>query len=925
MVWTQISTEFLNELNIKAIAIYPNGNILAGTYGGGILRLDSSNKWRALNNRINFMDVNCIVIPDDSIIVAGTNGGGIFRSTDDGANWFPANNGLRSYTITDLCVGEYGIMYAATLGGGVHISYQGGTGWSVYYDKSSHPINATCIVEYDDEEPIVGTNDVGLIKFDLDVLDLPPANNPWAFTGLDKYGVNDLVVNSKGYVFTAQPYNGILRSTDGGYTFDKETVQHFSLSGEDDEVGLTPLYAGENGLMLCSNIEGGIYRSEDKGHSWGQVALVGVQVHNYFKAANGNFYAATASGAYKSTDDGKSWTNAGWTNEIYAIAVNDDDMIFITDTVFRRSTDGGNTWETSGYVGGFKYRYIGLAPNGDLYCQQYREENSDIGLARSTDDGVTWSISLKHDNGMAECIAFKGNTVLVGAQGGLYTSNNFGSTWNLNRFGFDFYSSVRNVVVSDDGNILVYNHSFKLILKSIDDGATWDTLWGGLIKGQIEALDINNEGDMFLSTTVLYRSIANDDLIVPDIVYPINDIDGQPQYPVLDWKAVHNADLYEVQIAMDKEFSESEIVEYSILSATDWTPIYPLEYNSKYFWRVRSKRNKSVSAWSETGSFFTETAPPELIYPQADAFGMDTVLTCSWNKAEDAFGYHVQVASDLTFADICAEKENTSDSTFDIEGLEIDKNYYWRVRSLSGKGTSAWSEARKFTTKMPAPELIKPLNEAFVPYNIVSFAWYPIDNADVYDIQVARDIVFEDVVYEGPADNDSTHQLLTLTYGVSYYWRIKGRNDTNYSYWSESRKFTTDLEAAILVSPDNFSLNLELPIEFIWDATKDATSYHFQLANDADFDDIIYQADKLEEKSLIYEGPLEFGTYYWRVRIFAEELPGLWAEPWSFSINPGYVELLSPENNANNIGDEERFEWEAPELAEKISFASGYG
>ena len=136
--------------------------------------------------------------------------------------------------------------------------------------------------------------------------------------------------------------------------------------------------------------------------------------------------------------------------------------------------------------------------------------------------------------------------------------------------------------------------------------------------------------------------------------------------------------------------------------------------------------------------------------------------------------YHIQISENELFDDIFEQKENIIDSTFDIDGLSLEKNYYWRARALSSKGTSAWSEIRKFTTKMPAPELIKPLDNSYVPYNIVSFSWNKLENAEIYDIQVAHDSIFDDVVYEGPTDNDSTHQLLTLTYGVSYYWRIKG-------------------------------------------------------------------------------------------------------------------------------------------------------
>ena len=192
-----------------------------------------------------------------------------------------------------MCLGKYGDIYAATLGGGVHISKQDGTGWKVYFDKSNHPMNANCIVEYADEEPIVGTNDRGVVKCDMRYAGIPPDNNPWRNTDRTYYGVNDIVVNSKGYVFTAQPYNGILRSTDGGYEYDWELVQHFNLIGIGNETGISPLYAGDNGLMLCSGYHGGIHRSTDKGHSWEVVDLDDIYIYCYAKDSDDNFYAAT--------------------------------------------------------------------------------------------------------------------------------------------------------------------------------------------------------------------------------------------------------------------------------------------------------------------------------------------------------------------------------------------------------------------------------------------------------------------------------------------------------------------------------------------------------------------------------------------------------------------------------------------------------
>jgi hypothetical protein len=218
-----------------------------------------------------------------------------------------------------------------------------------------------------------------------------------------------------------------------------------------------------------------------------------------------------------------------------------------------------------------------------------------------------------------------------------------------------------------------------------------------------------------------------------------------------------------------------------------------------------------------------------------------------------------------------------------------------------------------FATKMAAPVLVKPDKGASVPYNGVKMQWLPVTKADSYTVQVSKDNQFKNIVFEGASDNATSHMITTLEYGLSYYWRVMASNDSNSGYWSEIRSFTTSLEAATLISPEDYSLNVLLPVEFKWDAPKIATKFHFQLAKDAGFAGIVEEDTTTEKSKTI--GDLEYGSYFWRVRFLADTLAGSWSEAWTFTTNFGFAILIAPEKDAKNVSIYSVMKWDAPKGA----------
>jgi photosystem II stability/assembly factor-like uncharacterized protein len=162
------------------------------------------------------------------------------------------------------------------------------------------------------------------------------------------FGLFTLGINTQGTCFAANPVTGILRSTDGGITWD--SVSNFSggLSGmlisKPGYIfgGISPgIVRSKNSRQTWDTIPSMIYytncfgmnkvtgtlfigidaitntssraltyRSTDEGDTWKLIDTTGTNIDAIYGAANGILYAGKGE-VYRSTDDGITWTKYG--------------------------------------------------------------------------------------------------------------------------------------------------------------------------------------------------------------------------------------------------------------------------------------------------------------------------------------------------------------------------------------------------------------------------------------------------------------------------------------------------------------------------------------------------------------------------------------------------------------------------------------
>jgi len=84
----------------------------------------------------------------------------------------------------------------------------------------------------------------------------------------------------------------------------------------------------------------------------------------------------------------------------------------------------------------------------------------------------------------------------------------------------------------------------------------------------------------------------------------------------------------------------------------------------------------------------------------------------------------------------------------------------------------------------PAPVLSLPANNSADQAITLSLSWVIATGAETYSLQVALDIAFSNIVFAQNGIRATNKTVDGLTYGHTYYWRVKAVNSTGSSEWS---------------------------------------------------------------------------------------------------------------------------------------------
>ena len=338
--------------------------------------------------------------------------------------------GGRSAAVTGV-PGKPNLYYFGSTGGGIWETKDGGRKWKNISDGFfGGSIGAIEVAQSDPNVIYVGGGEKtvrGNVSSGYGIWKSENAGKTWTQAGLkDSRHVPRIVVHPTDYntvyagvmgnIYKPTQERGVFKSTDGGKSWRKTLFVNENAGAVDlimDPNNPRILYAStwnvrRTPYSLSSGGDGSaLWKSTDSGETWkeistnkgfaeGTLGIIGVTVS---PANSERVWAIVENekegGVYRSDDGGETWSKinserklrqrAWYYTRIYA-DTKDEDVMYVLNVRYHKSTDGGKTYETYN------------APHGDHHDLWIAPENpermiigDDGGAQVSTDGGETWS------------------------------------------------------------------------------------------------------------------------------------------------------------------------------------------------------------------------------------------------------------------------------------------------------------------------------------------------------------------------------------------------------------------------------------------------------------------------------------------------------------------------------------------------------
>jgi photosystem II stability/assembly factor-like uncharacterized protein len=338
--------------------------------------------------------------------------------------------GGRSITSAGSSSRPYEYYFGAT-GGGLWKTTDGGTTWRPVTDGQlqSSSVGAVAVSESNPDVVYIGMGETelrGNIMQGDGVYKSTDAGKTWKHVGLsdtqaisririDPSNPDIVYVSALGHPYGANAERGVFRSRDGGKTWQKVLYKNDKAGAVDlcfDPHTTKTMYAAlwdvyrTSWTLSSGGPLSGLYKSTDGGDTWteitrkpglpnGIIGKIGVAVSG---ADANRVYAmveAEDGGLFRSEDAGATWTRisedrrlrqrAFYYSRIYADPVAKD-TVYVLNTAFFKSTDGGKTFRTLRPPHGDNHD-LWIAPNDT----KRMIESNDGGANVSINGGETWT------------------------------------------------------------------------------------------------------------------------------------------------------------------------------------------------------------------------------------------------------------------------------------------------------------------------------------------------------------------------------------------------------------------------------------------------------------------------------------------------------------------------------------------------------
>ncbi|MEP7027281.1 MAG: hypothetical protein ABI960_01680 [Candidatus Eisenbacteria bacterium] len=317
--------------------------MLAGTTEGLWIRENGGSTWRL--GPPDKPIVNAVLVQPDGAILLGTEGTGVLRSTDRGQTWSASNAGFSERFVSRLLFDTPGRrLYAAVWGDDAVFVW---SGMSRPWARLGHGMEARHVLSLarTGKTIFAGTDD-GI--FACEAGDTTWTRLPTVLNGSEAHPRVSELVGMRPRRLLAATLDGVIESVDGGASWTRP-----DLGGSKPAFGFM-VFPEHPDRVVAATAEG-FFRSPADGDTWTNIAppLPGVIPHAFAVLAGEEcaVLATTSGGLFRSDDRGHTWhcvTGGLPRSDLSGIAIHPDGgTIYVSDFAWGgifRSVDAGATW-----------------------------------------------------------------------------------------------------------------------------------------------------------------------------------------------------------------------------------------------------------------------------------------------------------------------------------------------------------------------------------------------------------------------------------------------------------------------------------------------------------------------------------------------------------------------------------------------------
>ncbi len=258
-------------------------------------------------------------------------------------------------------------------------------------------------------------------------------------------------------------------------------------------------------------------------------------------------------------------------------------------------------------------------------------------------------------------------------------------------------------------------------------------------------------------------------------------------------------------------------------------------------------------------------------------------LVIKLNPLSGAHAYRAQIAIDKDFGKLWSEFTTTNLPFRD--GDIPDGDYWIRIRGIDESSIEGKDAIIPFSLNAhpEAPFVTAPLPGGVTTPEKQEFKWAIQSEASHYVVMISRDSDFSSLIYFDPEVKGNSVILTESLAPGHYFWRIFSVSASEGAGpFSDTMSFRVPYPNPSLEEP---KLD-EKEMTFAWRAAAEGQSFHFQLARNQAFTEIIH--DEPTTASQVTIAKPDSGTYYLRIKIIESDgFQGPWGTPQTIEVPRG--------------------------------------